>query len=68
MRVFLGIILLFSSFISIPVFAQTTEDMQTMFKQANEYFGKGEYNQAIVTYQRCDVIRLFLQNFEEFFK
>ncbi|NJK78052.1 MAG: hypothetical protein HC944_04180, partial [Nanoarchaeota archaeon] len=50
MRIFLGIVLLFSSFISIPVFAQTTEDTQTMFKQANEYFGKGEYNQAIIIY------------------
>ena len=49
-RIFLGIILLFSSFISIPIFAQTPEDTQTMFKQANEHFAKGEYNQAIVIY------------------
>ena len=49
-RAFLGAILLFSSFISVPVFAQTTSDAQTMFKQANEHFVKGEYNEAIVIY------------------
>lgn len=49
-RAFLSIILLFSSFISIPAFAQTVENTQTMFKQANEHFGKGEYDQAIVIY------------------
>jgi tetratricopeptide (TPR) repeat protein len=51
-RVFLGIILLFSSFVSIPGFAQTVEDAQTMFKEANEHFGKGEYSQAIVIYDK----------------
>lgn len=50
MRAFLGVILLFSSFISVPVFAQTSEDTQIMFKQANEHFVKGEYNEAIVIY------------------
>jgi len=43
-------ILLFSSIIAVPVFAQSTEDTQTMFKQANNHFGKGEYSQAIVIY------------------
>jgi len=47
--IFLGIMLLMSNFISIPIFAQTQEP-QIMFKQANEYFGKGEYNQAISIY------------------
>jgi tetratricopeptide (TPR) repeat protein len=32
------------------VFAQTLGDPQTMFKQANEHFVKGEYNEAIVIY------------------
>ncbi len=50
MRVFLGIILLFSSFISVPVFSQTLGDPQIMFKQAHEHFVKGEYNEAIVIY------------------
>ncbi len=50
MRSFLVVILLFSSFISVPVFAQTLGDPQTMFKQANEHFVKGEYNEAIVIY------------------
>jgi hypothetical protein len=43
-------ILLVASFISGPVFAQTTFDSQSMFKQANEHFSKGEYTQAIVIY------------------
>ena len=50
MRAFLGIILLFSIFISVPVFSQTLGDPQIMFKQANEHFVKGEYNEAIVMY------------------
>ncbi len=50
MRTFLGVILLFSSFISVPVFAQTLGDPQIMFKQANEHFVKGKYNEAIVIY------------------
>ncbi len=50
MRVFLGIILLFSSFISVPVLSQTLGDPQIMFKQAHEHFVKGEYNEAIVIY------------------
>ena len=50
MRAFLGVILLFSSFISVPVFAQTLDEPQIMFKQANEHFVKGEYNEAIATY------------------
>ena len=50
MRAFLGVIVLFSSFISVPVFAQTLDEPQIMFKQANEYFVKGEYNKAIVIY------------------
>ena len=50
MRAFLGVILLFSSFISVPAFSQTLGDPQIMFKQANEHFVKGEYNEAIVTY------------------
>lgn len=50
MRIFLGIILLFSSFISVPVFSQTLGDPQIMFKQAHEHFVKGEYNEAIVIY------------------
>ena len=50
MRAFLGIILLFSSFISVPVFSQTLGDPQIMFKQAHEHFVKGEYNEAIVIY------------------
>lgn len=49
-RAFLVAILLFSSFISVPVFAQTSDDAQIMFKQANEYFVKGEYSEAIVIY------------------
>ncbi|GKS67733.1 hypothetical protein YTPLAS73_12800 [Nitrosarchaeum sp.] len=48
MHVFCGI-LLFASFILVPVFAQTT-DSQTMFKQANEHFSEGEYSKAIVIY------------------
>lgn len=50
-RAFLGIILLFSSFISVPVFAQTISDAEIMFKQANEHFVKGEYTEAIVIYE-----------------
>ena len=50
MRTFLGVILLFSSFISVPVFAQTLGDPQIMFKQAHEHFVKGKYNEAIVIY------------------
>ncbi len=50
MRTFLGVILLFSSFISVPVFAQTLGDPQIMFKQAHEHFVKGEYDEAIVIY------------------
>jgi len=46
----LASILLFSSFISVPVFAQNTEDAKAMFKQANEHIVKGEYDQAIVIY------------------
>ena len=49
-RAFLGAILLFSSFVSVPVVAQTTSDAEIMFKQANEHFVKGEYNEAIVIY------------------
>lgn len=59
-RVFLSIVLLFSSFIAIPVFAQTAEDTQTMFKQANEHFGKGEYNEAIVIYD--DILEVVPNN------
>ena len=50
MYAFLGTILLFLSFISVPVFAQTLDDAQTMFKQANEYFVNGKYKEAIVIY------------------
>jgi tetratricopeptide (TPR) repeat protein len=50
MCAFLGAILLFSSFISVPVFSQTLGDPQIMFKQAHEHFVKGEYNEAIVIY------------------
>ena len=50
MRAFLVVILLFSSFISVPVFAQTLGDPQIMFKQAHEHFVKGKYNEAIVIY------------------
>jgi tetratricopeptide (TPR) repeat protein len=49
-RGFIGTVLLFSSFVAIPAFAQTLEDAQTMFKEANEHFVKGEYNEAIVIY------------------
>lgn len=49
-RVFLGMFLLFSSV--APAFAQTVEDAQTMFKEANEHFVKGEYNEAIVIYDK----------------
>ena len=50
MRAFLGVILLFSSFISVPVFTQTSDDTQIMFKQANGHFVKGEYNEVSVIY------------------
>ena len=49
-RVFLGMLLLFSSV--SPAFAQTLEDAQTMFKEANGHFVKGEYNEAIVIYDK----------------
>ncbi|HEY4680718.1 MAG TPA: M57 family metalloprotease [Nitrosarchaeum sp.] len=60
MRVFLGVILLLSSFISVPGFAQTSDDAQIMFKQANEHFVKGEYNQAIVIYD--DILEISPNN------
>ncbi|MFB5637745.1 MAG: M57 family metalloprotease [Nitrosarchaeum sp.] len=50
MRVFLSIILLLSSVISVPAFAQSSNDVQTLFKQANEHFVKGDYNKAIIIY------------------
>ncbi|MBI5860485.1 MAG: matrixin family metalloprotease [Nitrosarchaeum sp.] len=59
-RGFLAVIVLFSSFISVPVFAQTSEDPQIMFKQANEHFGKGEYNEAIVIYD--DILEIAPNN------
>ena len=59
-RVFLGIILLLSSFISAPVFAQTPDDTPIMFKEANEHFIKGEYNQAIVIYD--DILEIAPNN------
>lgn len=52
MRAFLSVILLFSSFVSVPVFAQTLDDAQTMFKEANGHFVKGEYDEAIVLYDK----------------
>ena len=59
-RVFLGIILLLSSFISAPVFAQTPDDAPIMFKEANEHFIKGEYNQAIIIYD--DILEIAPNN------
>lgn len=53
-------ILLVSSFSSFPVFAQTSEDAQIMFKQANGHFVKGEYNQAIVIYD--DILEIVPDN------
>ena len=60
MRAFLVMILLFSSFVSVPVFAQSSDDVKIMFKQANEHFVKGEYNQAIVIYD--DILEIFPNN------
>lgn len=60
MHIFLVVVLLLSSFISFPVFAQTSEDAQIMFKQANEHFVKGEYNQAIVIYD--DILEIAPNN------
>jgi len=60
MRVFLGLMLLLSSFISVPVFAQTPDNAPIMFKEANEHFVKGEYNQAIVIYD--DILKIAPNN------
>lgn len=60
MHIFLVVVLLLSSFISFPVFAQTSEDAQIMFKQANDHFVKGEYNQAIVIYD--DILEIAPNN------
>jgi tetratricopeptide (TPR) repeat protein len=60
MHIFLVGVLLLSSFISFPVFAQTSEDAQIMFKQANDHFVKGEYNQAIVIYD--DILEIAPNN------
>lgn len=60
MRAFLALILLFSSFISVPVFAQSSDEPQKMFNQANEHFVKGEYSQAIVIYD--DILEIVPNN------
>jgi len=59
-RAFLGIVLLLSSFISVPVFAQTLDDPKITFKQANEHFVKGEYREAIVIYD--NILEIFPNN------
>ena len=47
----LAIILLSSSILTGIVFAQTEDDAEFMFNQANEHFVNGEYKQAIVIYE-----------------
>jgi len=48
---YLAVIILLSSFILTgTVFAQTEEDAELMFNQANEHFVNGEYKQALTIY------------------
>ena len=58
-RIIFGIILLGSSFISIPAFAQVDEP-KIMFKEANDHFVKGEYTNAIAIYD--DILEITPNN------
>jgi tetratricopeptide (TPR) repeat protein len=56
----LTIILLSSSIFTGIVFAQTDEDAELMFNQANGHFVNGEYKQAIVIYE--DILEIAPNN------
>ncbi len=56
----LTIILFSSSIFTQTVFAQTEEDAELMFSQANEYFVNGEYKQAIIIYD--DILEIAPNN------
>ena len=43
----LGIFLLSSVILTGTAFGQTEQEAEMLFNQANDYFVKGEYNQAI---------------------
>jgi len=57
---FLVIILLSSSILTGTVFAQTEEDAELMFNQANEHFINGEYKEAITIYD--DILEIVPNN------
>ena len=57
---FLVIILLSSSIFTGTVFAQTEEDAELMFNQANEHFINGEYKEAITIYD--DILEIVPNN------
>ena len=46
----LGIFLLSSVILTGTAFGQTEQEAEMLFNQANDYFVKGEYNQAIEIY------------------
>ncbi len=56
----LTIVLLSSSIFTGIVFAQTNEDAELMFNQANNHFVNGEYKQAIVIYD--DILEIAPNN------
>ncbi len=54
-------IVLLSSFIFTEiVFAQTEEDAELLFNQANDHFVNGEYKQAIIIYD--DILEIAPNN------
>jgi len=54
------IIVLSFNIILVPIFAQTTNDVQTLFKQANQNLLNGKYNEAILIYD--DILVKFPNN------
>lgn len=58
--VIICIIVLSLNIILVPIFAQTTNDVQTLFKQANQNLLNGKYNEAISIYD--DILVKFPNN------
>lgn len=58
--VIICILVLSLNIILVPIFAQTANDVQTLFKQANQNLLNGKYNEAILIYD--DILVKFPNN------
>jgi tetratricopeptide (TPR) repeat protein len=58
--VIMCILVLSLNIILVPIFAQTANDVQTLFKQANQNLLNGKYNEAILIYD--DILVKFPNN------